>query len=148
MSRSNIHATAIVVGDRGILISGPSGSGKTTLALTLVQHALQAGRHAALIGDDQVLVEAHGGRLLAYPPETIAGQVEVYGLGPQRVDWRPSGEIDLAVELFETGAPRFQEAGKREIVGVSILALDLPARRTLQSALVLNSWLGVRPSRG
>ncbi|RWH23488.1 MAG: HPr kinase/phosphorylase, partial [Mesorhizobium sp.] len=34
----NIHATAILIGDRGVLITGPSGAGKTTLALTLIDH--------------------------------------------------------------------------------------------------------------
>lgn len=145
MSRPNIHATAIVVGDRGILIRGPSGSGKTTLALTLVQNALQAGRHAALISDDQLFVEAHAGRLLVYTPESIAGLAEAYGFAPQPVEARPNAQIDLVVELTEKAAPRFQEIGKREISGIEVAALTLPARHTLQSQVVLAAWLGLRP---
>ncbi|TIU15608.1 MAG: HPr kinase/phosphorylase, partial [Mesorhizobium sp.] len=36
MRAENIHGTALLIGECGVLITGPSGSGKTTLALTLL----------------------------------------------------------------------------------------------------------------
>ncbi len=59
----NIHGTALVLGDRGILVTGPSGSGKTTLALALVGHFCTHGRFARLVA-----MVAPGGMLLVGPP--------------------------------------------------------------------------------
>ena len=47
----NIHGTAILIGERGVLITGPSGAGKTTLALTLLDHCRARGLFSRLIGD-------------------------------------------------------------------------------------------------
>lgn len=145
MKLPNIHATALILGDRGLLIMGPSGSGKTTLALTMLQQARLTGRHGALIGDDQVLVEASAGRLIVHAPVAIAGTAEVHGLGPRPASWRSSGQIDLMVELAAADAPRFQEISQREISGVSAAALVLPAKQTIQSSLAVYSWLEWRP---
>ncbi|RUX64203.1 HPr kinase/phosphorylase, partial [Mesorhizobium sp. M7A.F.Ca.US.014.04.1.1] len=60
----NIHATMVLIGERGILITGASGSGKTALALALIDHCRQRGSFARLVGDDQLFVGAHAGRLL------------------------------------------------------------------------------------
>ena len=57
----NLHATAFVLGDRGILVSGPSGAGKSLLALTMVAQARASGMHARLVADDRVLAEASDG---------------------------------------------------------------------------------------
>ncbi|RUY09959.1 HPr kinase/phosphorylase, partial [Mesorhizobium sp. M7A.F.Ca.US.005.03.2.1] len=40
----NIHATMVLIGERGILITGASGSGKTGLALALIDHCRQRQR--------------------------------------------------------------------------------------------------------
>jgi serine kinase of HPr protein (carbohydrate metabolism regulator) len=47
-----VHATALVVGTTGLLITGPSGAGKTTLALRLIALARSRGLYADLIADD------------------------------------------------------------------------------------------------
>lgn len=146
MSLPNIHGTALILGDRGVLITGPSGSGKTTLALTLLQQAQSRGVYAALIGDDQVLAEAMSARLIVHASPAIAGLAEVYGLGPRPLQWRLSGQIDLLVELVAAGeAARLQEIAQREIAGVPLSAISLPTRKSLQSALVLSSWLSWQP---
>ena len=64
----NLHATAIVVGATGILITGPSGSGKSEMALSLLETARGRGLYSALVSDDQVLVSVQNGRLLAETP--------------------------------------------------------------------------------
>ena len=63
-----IHASAVLVGRRAVLIRGPSGSGKSRLALALLQ-AAQSGAlpFARLVADDRALVEACNGRLLVRP---------------------------------------------------------------------------------
>ncbi|PZU08742.1 HPr kinase/phosphorylase [Sphingomonas sp.] len=70
-----LHATCVSIGKRGVLILGPSGSGKSDLALRLID------RGAMLISDDGVEVRAESGRAIASAPATIAGQLEVRGLG-------------------------------------------------------------------
>lgn len=77
--QQNMHATALVAGETGILVTGQSGSGKSALALDLIRSAASAGRFAALVADDQVLLQAVDGRVLAAAPSATAGLVEVRG---------------------------------------------------------------------
>lgn len=95
----NIHATAIVVGTRGILFTGPSGSGKSMLAFSCIAAARRQGAFAALVADDQVLISRHGNHLLAERPETIAGLIELRGSGIAKVESLPAAALDLAVEV-------------------------------------------------
>jgi len=95
----NIHATAIVIGTRGILFTGPSGSGKSMLAFSCIAAAKREGAFAALVADDQVLVSRYGGHLLASRPETIAGLIELRGSGIARVESLAATVLDLAVEV-------------------------------------------------
>ena len=37
--KADLHASAVVIGDRGVLITGPSGAGKSTLARRLIDLA-------------------------------------------------------------------------------------------------------------
>lgn len=81
---TNIHATCIAVEGRAALIMGPSGAGKSDLALRAVTTTFNDGGRAViamLIADDQVLIERSGDRLLARAPATIAGRLEVRGMG-------------------------------------------------------------------
>src|ERR1700682_5999838 len=81
-----IHASAVLVGARAVLIRGPAGSGKSNLAFALVR-AAEAGAlpFARLVGDDRVQVEAAHGRLLVRPAETLKGLIEIRGLGIRRL---------------------------------------------------------------
>ena len=66
---ASIHASAVLVGARAVLIRGRSGSGKSRLALELLQSG--GGGHlpfARLVSDDRTLVEAG-----AWPPAGAAG---------------------------------------------------------------------------
>lgn len=148
MPQPNIHATALVLGDRGVLITGPSGSGKTTLALTLIETFAASGKFARLVGDDQLFVKASGGRLIASSPATIAGLAEVHGLGPRPVRHISPAVIDLVVKLAEAAdAPRFSDPLTELVEGIVLPRLDLPARNALASGLAVAAWLKAPPFR-
>jgi energy-coupling factor transporter ATP-binding protein EcfA2 len=76
-----LHASAVAIGEAGILIRGPSGSGKSSLALALIAQARAQGRFARLVADDRTEIALRGGRLLACPVPPLAGLVERRGLG-------------------------------------------------------------------
>ena len=124
----NLHATAVVIGERGIVIIGPSGAGKTTLALALLDHVAGLGGFARLIADDQLFVSVAGGRIVCKAPPPIAGLAEVHGIGPQPVAYERSAVIDLCLELVEGETERFQEQASLTIEGISIPKIMVPAR--------------------
>ena len=95
-----IHASAVLVGARAVLIRGAAGSGKSSLAFALVR----AGEHGTLphtrlVGDDRVDVEAAHGRLLVRPHAALAGLIEVRGLGIRRLPFEPVAVVGLVVDL-------------------------------------------------
>lgn len=148
MPNTNLHATALVLGDRGVLIMGPSGSGKTTLALTLIQEFQARGQFARLVGDDQLFVRAPGGRLVVSCPETIAGLAEVFGLGPRPLPHLGSTVVDLVIKLVEAAdAPRFSDSFTETVAGVTLPRIDLPERNVAAAALAVAAWLKVPPFR-
>ncbi|MEI9989291.1 MAG: HPr kinase/phosphatase C-terminal domain-containing protein [Rhizomicrobium sp.] len=94
MSESvNIHATCVCFGRRGVLLLGKSGSGKSDLALRLI------GRDAKLVADDRCDLSIENGLLVARPPATIAGLLEVRGIGIVELPHAPSAPVVLAVDL-------------------------------------------------
>jgi serine kinase of HPr protein (carbohydrate metabolism regulator) len=123
MATPTVHASAVLVGARAVLIRGPSGSGKSRLALALLQ-AAEAGAlpFARLIGDDRVHVEAAHGRLLVRPAAELAGQIEVRGLGIRRVAHESVAVVGQVVEL---GGPaeRLPAPNQQE---VSVAGITLP----------------------
>ena len=99
------HATAIARDSRRpALLLGPSGAGKSDLALRcILQGAWIDGRHhlATLVADDQVIIERTFDGLRAWPPEAIAGRIEVRGLGIVAMPRIASAAVTLAVYLVE-----------------------------------------------
>jgi serine kinase of HPr protein (carbohydrate metabolism regulator) len=93
-----VHGTCVALDGIGVLLRGPSGSGKSDLALRLIDGG---GR---LVADDQTRLEPADGRLVARPPETIAGRLEVRGLGIMPVAWVAAAPLCLVVDLVERAA--------------------------------------------
>ena len=119
----SIHASAVLVGARAVLIQGPSGSGKSRLALALLQAAAQGLiPFARLVADDRAHVTAVHGRLLVRPAEALAGLIEVRGLGIRQVPYEPLAVVGLVVELGQTDAKRLPEpaAQRTEIAGIPL----------------------------
>ena len=63
-SATTIHASAVLVGPRAVLIRGASGAGKSRLAFDLIAAGGRLLPFARLVADDRTTVEAVGGRLL------------------------------------------------------------------------------------
>jgi len=115
-----LHATCVAlwpgsVQETGVLLLGPSGSGKSDLALRLLDGG------AALVADDQVRLDVQGGRLLARPPEGLAGLLEVRGLGIVRTDWLAEAAVRLAVRLVApTAVERLPVPAAERFCGIEV----------------------------
>lgn len=127
---TTVHASAVLVGARAVLIRGPSGSGKSRLALELIEAARTGSlRFAKLVADDRVYLEPAAGRLLARPAEVLAGLIEVHGVGLLRLPHEPSAVVGLVVDLAAPDAERLPEASRRrtEIGGIELARLAVAA---------------------
>ena len=124
-----IHASAVVLGEAGVLVKGPSGAGKSALCLTLIDEAARRGVHGALIADDRVFLTPAHGRLIAAPAEGFEGLIEQRGAGIVRRPHLERAVLRLVVELPPRGEvpPRWPEEGDEtvEIAGVWLLRLRL-----------------------
>lgn len=110
-----LHATCVVIAGRGVLLRGASGSGKSDLALRLVD----AG--ARLVADDQVLIERDGDTLVASPPETLAGRIEVRGVGIVPVPAVSSAPLVLVADLVPGAAvDRLPEPESVAFLGIAL----------------------------
>lgn len=121
--QATVHASAVLVGARAVLIRGPSGSGKSRLALELIGAAQEGALlFARLVADDRVHLQSIGGRLLARPAEALAGLIEVYGVGVLRLAHEPSAVVGLVVDLAAADAERLPGHASRttEISGISL----------------------------
>lgn len=99
-ARELIHGTCVALGTCAALIRGPSGSGKSDLALRFLALGAEPGLEPFLVADDQVWVERKSdGCLVASAPQTLAGKIEVRGLGIVQVPHREAARLALAVDL-------------------------------------------------
>lgn len=131
MTPPTIHATAVLIGEAGVLIRGRSGAGKTTLALALVTRRRAIGGFAALVADDRVEIAALNGRLVARAPAVLSGLVEMAGRGILAVDHEPAAVIRLVVDLeAAAGLPRMPDltAMTAQIEGIAVPRQAVPER--------------------
>jgi len=129
-SQRRIHATAVVRGDRGLLILGAAGSGKSSLALELMA------RGATLVSDDQVELSAREGRLFARAPATIRGRIEARRVGILHAETQEEAEITLAVDLNETETERLPPRRSKKLLGVIIPLLHNAANPSFPAAIL------------
>jgi len=121
---STIHASAVLVGAKAVLIRGPAGSGKSQLAWNLLTAAAQGVLpFAQLVADDRVYVESRSGRLLVRPSHALAGMIEIHGLGIRRVEFEALAAVGLIVDLAAEDAARYPE---KKAASAVIAAVTLP----------------------
>ena len=115
------HGTVVALAGRGVLLRGAPGAGKSDLALRLLALG------GELVADDQVDLTAAADGLLARVPPTIAGLIEVRGLGIRRLAYRPQVPLTLVVDLVSRDqVERLPEPATAVIEGICLprLALD------------------------
>jgi HPr kinase/phosphorylase len=127
---ASIHASAVKVGDRAVLIRGPSGAGKSRLAFDLIL----CGRSgqvppAILVGDDRVHLATVAGQLVVRPAPALAGLIEIRGLGIRRCEHVEQAIVGLIVDLAATDAARLPapDALQTQIEGVIIPRIPVAA---------------------
>ena len=124
---TNIHATAIAFGNRGVLIRGVPGSGKSELALRLID-SQGFGRgakplRAKLVADDQVLLVREGSGIVMRAPNSISGKLEIRGVGIIELPHKSKTKLVLVIDLKpQTEIERMPEADDllTEILGLNI----------------------------
>lgn len=116
-----IHATCVSIGGRGVLLLGVSGAGKSDLALRLID------RGAVLVSDDYTLVELRGGRLVGRPPASIAGMMEVRGVGLIEIESAADVPIALLVDLDRLPERLPEEGERTNVAGAPIPVIGLAA---------------------
>jgi serine kinase of HPr protein (carbohydrate metabolism regulator) len=116
----SVHATALLWGPKALLLRGPSGSGKSRLAWRLIAAAGQGRGFARLIGDDRVHLHQVAGQLLVRPSLTLAGQIEIRGLGILTVPFEPVALVGLVVDLAAADAERLPEPDFVTLEGVHL----------------------------
>lgn len=144
---STIHASAVLVGAKAVLIRGPSGAGKSRLAYDLLEAAAKNARpFARLVADDRAFVEAVGGHLLVRPAPELAGLIEMRGLGIRRMPYETVAVVGLVVDLAATDAARLpgREAETTTISGVSLPRLAVAAEGIPLTQVL--AWLGTAPA--
>jgi HPr kinase/phosphorylase len=125
---ANIHASCVALGARGVLLLGPSGSAKSDLALRLIDGG------AKLVADDRTILFAAKGALHARAPASIAGLLEIRGVGIVKLPVRTRVKMALVVRLGREGArlpePVFYEFLKTQTPQITLDArfASTPAR--------------------
>jgi HPr kinase/phosphorylase len=120
---ASVHASAVLVENRAVLIRGPSGAGKSRLAFDLIL-AGRSGQipRAVLIGDDRVHLLPGNGQLVVRPARELAGLIEIRGLGIRRCDFAAEAIVGLVVDLQADDAERLPppEVLQTDISGIKI----------------------------
>ena len=135
-----IHATAVAIDGRAVLLRGSSGAGKSDLGLRLID----AG--AGLVADDQTELFRRGDRLFARAPGPIAGLIEVRGIGIIRMEALAEAPVALLVDLV-SGKPveRLPEPSNEALLGLAvprIAAAPFEASAAAKIRLALRAFTG------
>jgi serine kinase of HPr protein (carbohydrate metabolism regulator) len=140
LSAETLHASTVALDERAVLISGPSGSGKSDLALRLLD------RGFVLVSDDQTIVRKDGNRLLATAPPTIAGKLEVRGIGIVDMERAENVPVALIVELTSEIQRLPDDSRERVILGtrVPLISIDAAAASAPSKVAIALDRMGLK----
>lgn len=109
-----IHASAVALEGRALLVCGPSGSGKSALCLQMMACG------AALIADDRVALRREGAEIRAACPPRIEGLIEARGLGLLRAAPHGPAPVAAVVDLERSEAERLPPRRTAELLGLRL----------------------------
>jgi serine kinase of HPr protein (carbohydrate metabolism regulator) len=121
ISAETVHGNSVTKDGRAILITGPSGSGKSDLTLRLFD------RGYSLISDDRTILKRDGERIVASAPPTIAGKLEVRGLGIVELEHTDGVPVALVVELTSDIQRLPEDSRERLMLGVGLPFVTIDA---------------------
>jgi serine kinase of HPr protein (carbohydrate metabolism regulator) len=121
LSAETVHASTVALDGRAVLITGRSGSGKSDLALRMLD------RGFTLVSDDQTIVKKDGSRLIASAPPTIAGKLEIRGIGIVEMQRSENVPVALIVELTSEIQRMPDDSRERPILGVGVPLITIDA---------------------
>lgn len=119
VSSETLHASCVAIDGQAVLIEGRSGAGKSDLALRLID------RGAALVSDDYTTLVRRAKHLVASAPATIAGMIEVRGLGIMTMPHIDGVPVALVITLSQDVDRMPPEVIPRRIAGVDIPSIVL-----------------------
>lgn len=134
-----VHATAVAIGGRVVLLRGPSGSGKSDLALRLID----AG--ARLVSDDYSQLRREGDAIVVRAPKPISGLIEARGVGILKVEALTAAPLALIADLVapqhveRLPAPRSETIFGLAIPVVAVAPFEASAVAKLRFALAMSS---------
>jgi len=145
-SSKMIHGTCLAYGERAVLLRGASGAGKSDLALRCL-HCFPAseakGAFFKLVADDQIILsKAEDGRLMASAPETLAGRIEIRGVGIVRAP-HVVAELGLAVDLVPSDAVRRLPEYPFPTVDYLGIRIPLISLAPFEASAPLKVWLSL-----
>lgn len=141
---SYFHGTAVVVGEKGVLILGESGAGKSALAERIIHEARARGHFAVLIGDDRVVIHVGAGRLVISGHPAIRGRIERRGIGIIDVNSAQKAVLKGVISIT-TNPPRLpgEDSKTLGIAGIHVPLLALRDDRDLAAkAHLALEWIG------
>ncbi|MCA1654139.1 MAG: HPr kinase/phosphorylase [Sphingomicrobium sp.] len=121
LSSETLHASCVALDGRAVLITGASGSGKSDLSLRLLD------RGFTLVSDDQTIVRKSGDRLIASAPPTIAGKLEIRGVGIVQMETVSDVRVALLVELTSEILRLPDDSRERPVLGVPLPLVSVDA---------------------
>ncbi len=121
LSSETIHASSVAIDGRAVIISGPSGAGKSDLTLRLID------RGFSLVSDDQTIVRRDSHQSTASSPPSIAGKLEVRGIGIVELETATDVPVALAIELTADIQRMPDDNRERAIFGVPVPLISIDA---------------------
>ncbi len=126
-----LHASAIAVQGRALLICGASGSGKSGLALQMIALG------AALVSDDRTVLQTQGAEIRLGAPDSISGLIEARGLGILRCAEASTATLAAVLDMDMEETERLPPRRHTRLLGQSVPLLHKSASPHFPAALML-----------